>query len=197
MKYFFIFLSLIIFITAGCQQNNNQSEQASPDNNGLVQVGNSNPEQLEPLDNQDKAQYLANLASKVPNVDNATALITNRGAIVSIDVKDDLDRSHVGSIKYSVLEALQHDPQGENAIIVADPDIYERMRGIGTKIQEGHPVEAFTEELANITGRLMPEIPVNEKQTKNIDENKKILDEQKEQELDQITDEQSNQQKDR
>ncbi|MFC4404704.1 YhcN/YlaJ family sporulation lipoprotein [Gracilibacillus xinjiangensis] len=194
MKYLFIFASSLILIT-GCQQNDQNS--ASPNNNGVVQVKNSNPEQLEPLDNQDRAQYLANLAKSVPNVDNATALITNRGAIVSIDVNDGLDRSHVGSIKYSVLEALQHDPSGENAIVVADPDFYERMKGMSTKIQEGHPIEAITEELANITGRLMPELPINEKQTKNIDQNKQMLDEKNKQELEKITDEQSNQQKDR
>ncbi|KAB8138617.1 YhcN/YlaJ family sporulation lipoprotein [Gracilibacillus oryzae] len=195
MKYILLIVMSAIVVICGCQQTN-QNNQASPDNN-IVNVENSNAEPIKPLNNQEKAKHLANLASKVPNVNNATALITNRGAIVSIDVNDELDRSHVGSVKYSVLEALQHDPNGENAIIVADPDIYERMKGMSTKIQEGHPIEAITEELANITGRLMPELPINEKQSKNIDQNKQMLDEQNKQELEKITDEQSNQQKDR
>ncbi|MGP4040432.1 YhcN/YlaJ family sporulation lipoprotein [Gracilibacillus sp. D59] len=196
MKY--IYLLCFFMLLIGCQQDVQDNNLAqNSDNFGAVQVKNSDPTPTDDMDNQEKAQYLANLASNVPNVNNASALITNRGVIVSIDVDEDLDRSRVGSIKFSVLEALEHDPFGRKAIIVADADLHERLQGMGKKIQEGHPIEAITEELANITGRWMPELPLNEKQSDNTDQNKQIINEGEQQQLEKINEEQSNHQKDR
>ncbi|QGH34389.1 hypothetical protein GI584_10290 [Gracilibacillus salitolerans] len=196
MKYIYLLCLLVVLI--GCQQDVQENKFAqNSDDFGAVQVKNSDPATTDDMDNQEKAQYLANLASEVPNVNDASALITNRGVIVSIDVDDDLDRSHVGSIKFSVLEALEHDPFGRKAIVVADADLHERIQGIGQKIQDGHPIEAFTEELANITGRWMPELPLNEKQSDNSDQNKQIMNEDEQQQLEEINEEQSNHQKDR
>ncbi|UOQ85453.1 YhcN/YlaJ family sporulation lipoprotein [Gracilibacillus salinarum] len=195
MKYLiFICFSLVLL---GCQQDVQDNDLAqNTDDLGAVQVKNSDPTPSDDMDNQEKAQYLANIASQVPNVNDATALITNRGVIVSIDVDEDLDRSRVGTIKYAVLEALEHDPYGRKAIIIADADVFKRLQAMGEKIQEGHPIEAFTEEIANITGRWMPELPLNEKQTENIDQNKQIMEDQEKQEMEEINDEQSNHQKD-
>ncbi|GAB2543234.1 YhcN/YlaJ family sporulation lipoprotein [Gracilibacillus alcaliphilus] len=188
---------LIIIFTAcllfGCQQNQQDSNQAqSIDPYGVVQVKNADPSIPNDQTSQEKAQYLANLASDVPNVNGATALITNRGVLVGIDVDKDLDQSKIGSIKYAVLEALEHDPEGSEAIVVADADLYQRMQDMGTKMQEGHPIEAISEELANITGRWMPEIPVKDEPANPTDENKQIMDKQEEENLDKIQDEQSN-----
>ncbi|PWU68987.1 MULTISPECIES: YhcN/YlaJ family sporulation lipoprotein [Gracilibacillus] len=193
----YITIAFVLFFMVACGQQQQESQTNEQNDLGTVQLQNSDPAQQENMSNQDKAKYLANVASQVPDVNDATALITNRGVIISIDVNEDLDRSEVGSIKFSVLEAIQHDPYGENAIIVADPDMHERLKGIGDKIQQGHPIEAITEELSNITGRLIPEIPLNEKQSEKIDQNKQKMDEEKDQELENITDEQSNHQKDR
>src|SRR5690625_3565536 len=106
MKYVLI-VFLLCFIV-GCQQDQlgDQTDNASNDQH-MIQVKNSNPATQDTADNQDNAQYLANLATEVPDVENATALVTNRGVIVSIDVNKDLDRSEVGSIKYAVLEAVE------------------------------------------------------------------------------------------
>ncbi len=196
MKY--VIMSIFLFLVMGCQQDaGNDNLSTNEEALGAVQVKNSDPSPKDDMDNQEKAQYLANLASRVPNVNDASALITNRGIIVSIDVNEDLDRTHVGSIKYSVLEALEHDPYGKRAIIVADADLHKRLQGMGNKIQEGHPIEAITEELANITGRWMPELPLNENQAENIDQNKQMMDEEEEQELEEINQEQSNHHKNR
>lgn len=195
MKYVLI-VFLLCFIV-GCQQDQlgDQTDNASNDQH-MIQVKNSNPATQDTADNQDNAQYLANLATEVPDVENATALVTNRGVIVSIDVNKDLDRTQVGSIKYAVLEAVEHDPRGQEAMIIADADLNERLRGMANKIQEGQPLDAITEELANITGRWMPEVPVKEKQPDQTDQNKKMMDEKQEQKLDDIQEEQSNHHKD-
>ena len=71
------------------------------------------------------ADHLASLAASVPGVNDATAVVVGKYAIVGIDVKAKLDRTRVESIKYSVAESLKNDPDGANAVVVADVDTYE------------------------------------------------------------------------
>ena len=62
-------------------------------------------------------------------MNDATAVVLGPYAIVGIDVNKNLDRSEVGSIKYSVAESLKNDPYGARAVVVADPDMNARVKG--------------------------------------------------------------------
>ena len=192
-KIYVIVAWLLVAILIGCQNNNNteQSSQANNDNQP-IQVKNSDPRNVEALDNQEKAQHLANLASDVPEVNGATAIMTNRGALIAIDVDKDLDRSTVGSIKYTVLEAVHHDPHGKNAIIVADGDVFERLSNIMDEVNNGQPLAGFANELSNLVGRWIPEFPVEELSDQQAKQNKTRMNEQEREELGEINEEQSN-----
>ena len=72
-----------------------------------------------------------------------------------------LDRSEVGSIKYSVAESLKNDPHGARAVVVADPDLNARLKEVTEDIRIGEPIQGILNELADISGRLMPEIPAD------------------------------------
>ena len=48
-----------------------------------------------------------NVTEHVADVNDATAIVIGKYAVVGIDVKDDLDRSKVETIKYSVAKALK------------------------------------------------------------------------------------------
>ncbi|MGB7998672.1 MAG: YhcN/YlaJ family sporulation lipoprotein [Anaerobacillus sp.] len=109
----------------------------------------------------DIAEHLVTIAKQVPDVNDATAVVTGKYAVVGIDVNQKLDRSRVSSIKYTVAEALQKDPYGANAVITADADTTYRLKQMATEIKRGHPVGGIMEELAAIVGRLIPEIPSN------------------------------------
>jgi len=103
--------------------------------------------------------YLEELAQRVPGVNGAHCIIMGKTAIVGIDVDAKLERARVGSIKYSVAEALRKDPQGAGAVVTADIDINQRLVEIGNKIREGHPVSGFATELADMIGRIVPQLP--------------------------------------
>lgn len=94
-------------------------------------------------------------------MNDATAVVIGDYAIVGIDIDANIERSEVGSIKYSVAESLKHDPHGANAMIIADPDLYARLQEIGEDIRTGQPIEGIMNELSDITGRLIPEIPAD------------------------------------
>lgn len=124
-----------------------------------VSVKNSHINMNKTYTDEDRSNYLANLAASIPNVDNATAIVIGNVAIVGIDVDDQMDRSEVGTVKYSVAESLKHDPQGAGAIVVADPDITARLGEMRDDLRAGKPVAGILNELSDITSRLIPELP--------------------------------------
>lgn len=115
--------------------------------------------QEETVTNNQIAEHLASVAGKVPGVDSATALVAGSYAIVGIDVEDQLDSSRVGTIKYSVTEALRTDPYGKTAVVMADPDIMERIKTLREKIGQGEPTQAVFDEIASLVARIFPLLP--------------------------------------
>lgn len=197
MKFQTIMLAALIssLFIAGCQQEEEPMAN-DQENNQILQVKDSDPTEKKNLNNTEIASRLANIASDIPGVNDAASVVAGPYTVVGIDVDKDLDRSRVGSIKYAVLEALYHDPYGKTAVVVADGDVMERIRGMGNKINQGYPVQGVVDELAAIVGRYMPEAPVPENQPQEPDQNKEVLPQEEEQQLDDVEDEQSNHHKD-
>ncbi|MDQ6596820.1 YhcN/YlaJ family sporulation lipoprotein [Bacillus salipaludis] len=148
---------IILFCIAGCA--NNEANKKQENKSSLVNVKNSYIENVDRKTGQEISKRLVELATSVPNVNDATAVVIGRYAIVGIDVNSKLERSQVGTIKYSVAESLKKDPYGAKSIVVADADTTERLREISSDINKGRPIQGIMEELADVAGRLMPEVP--------------------------------------
>jgi YhcN/YlaJ family sporulation lipoprotein len=156
MKKLLMFTCLFL-ILAAC--NNNTNNAQNNEKQSLVNVKNSNIEEVDRQTGQEISKRLVELATSIPNVHDATAVVIGRYAIVGIDVNSKIERSQVGSIKYSVAESLKEDPHGARAIVVADADTNQRLKEISADIEKGRPIQGIMEELADVAGRLMPEIP--------------------------------------
>lgn len=146
-------------------------------------------------DGQAISRRLVKITESVPGVNDATAVVLGRLSVVGIDVKDNLERSKVESIKYSVAEALQNDPYGANAAVVADPDTVNRLRAMGREIQAGRPVKGILDELAAIVGRVLPEVPndaTDNQQTNPTKSNNDQLNERNQKQLEKKQNNQSN-----
>ncbi|TJY43395.1 YhcN/YlaJ family sporulation lipoprotein [Cohnella pontilimi] len=138
---------------SGCGNNARPGQTAQ---NARVNVQNT----VRGVDGTDngKAAHLAQLARGVRGVNDANCVVFGRFAIVGIDVDPKMDRSRVGTIKYAVAEAFRKDPYGANAMVTADIDLAQRIREISADVQRGRPVAGFAEELADIVGRIMPNV---------------------------------------
>ncbi|MFP4975641.1 YhcN/YlaJ family sporulation lipoprotein [Paenibacillus sp. CN-4] len=110
-------------------------------------------------DNAALRDHLEQLAARVPGVNGVNCVVLGRTAVVGIDVDSNLDRARVGTIKYTVAEALREDPNGARALVTADADLNGRLADMRRHIDEGHPVSGFASELADIIGRLIPQLP--------------------------------------
>ncbi|WP_078547376.1 YhcN/YlaJ family sporulation lipoprotein [Litchfieldia alkalitelluris] len=186
-----ILLIMVILLLSGCGFNQNQ---ATEENDDRIHVKNTTNQEVDRKTGREVAEHLVELASSIPDVNDATAVVLGKYAVVGIDVNSKLDRSRVESIKYSVAESLKHDPHGANAVVIADADTFERLRQMGDEIQDGRPVVGILDELAQIVGRLMPDIPSDIIDNPNVDPtdtNNNQLKQNKEDSLEQKQQEQS------
>ncbi|QHA91656.1 YhcN/YlaJ family sporulation lipoprotein [Bacillus sp. N1-1] len=184
---------IALFLLAACQANDEPVAEKKEQTERVQYVKQS----VRTPENQDMsateiAEHLVTVAKQIPDVNDATAVITGKYAVVGIDVNQKLDRSRVSSIKYTVAEALQKDPYGANAVVTADADTTYRLKQMATEIKRGHPVGGIMEELADIVGRLMPEVPSksNKSEPEPVRSNDKQLPKSKENELKQQQEEQ-------
>lgn len=152
--------SLIIIAAAatGCTTAANKEPSPSPQQNQSIRAKQSDVKK-EITDPNQVTAHLEQLAMSVNGVQNAHCVVFGNTAIVGIDVDEKLERSRVGTIKYSVAEALHKDPYGIDALVSADIDIAERLREIGNDIRAGNPITGFAEEMADIIGRIIPQLP--------------------------------------
>lgn len=148
-------VSIATFLLVGCTNDQTQQQEQVP-------ITEQTSDQGDVANNNDIATHLANIAKEVPDVDHAAAVVAGPYAVVGIDVDETLERQRVGTIKFSVNEALRDDPYGKTAIVVADADVSERLRNIQREVQEGEPIHGFIDEIAEIVGRFMPTFPVEE-----------------------------------
>ncbi|TCT26919.1 YhcN/YlaJ family sporulation lipoprotein [Melghiribacillus thermohalophilus] len=188
MQKWLFFIGPLILLLAAC---NHETENFNHDQNQWIHVRDSEDNHNRSLSNTEQAQYLAELAVRVPNVNDATAIVFGPYTVVGIDVDKDLDRARVGTIKYSVAEALKQDIYGRDAVVVADGDVVERIRRLSYKISQGHPDDAILDELGGIVGRYMPETPPRQPHVQEPDQNERVIPDDEEQDLNQIEHDQS------
>ncbi|MDQ0253862.1 YhcN/YlaJ family sporulation lipoprotein [Evansella vedderi] len=202
----FILSCLALSLLASCGGQEDLTDPTLEEQGGVQGQGAS---QGQNFDNGDFADYdqhsateianhLANLATEIPDVNRATAIVIGPYAVVGIDVEGDIDQAEVGSIKYQVAVALAEDPYGASAAVTADPDITNRIEEMRVEMGQGRPLGAIMDELAGIVGRIMPIVPGYEHIPRETpgeedptDTNNERLDPDQQDELEDIQDEQS------
>ncbi|MBW7453681.1 YhcN/YlaJ family sporulation lipoprotein [Paenibacillus sepulcri] len=150
---------ILCLLATGCGTVARNETSPSPQNTKGVRVQQTTPHK-EPISSPKQvAAHLEALANQVPGVKGAHCVVFNNTAVVGIDVDGKLDRSRVGTIKYAVAEALRKDPYGIDAAVTADMDLTHRLNEMGTDIRQGRPLQGFAEEMSDIIGRIVPQMP--------------------------------------
>ncbi|CAM3433671.1 YhcN/YlaJ family sporulation lipoprotein [Marinicrinis lubricantis] len=158
MRYALVIMALLTLF--GCGNANEASPNQGQDGQ-KVRVKQTVPPKKEIKDAESVAQRLESIAEQVPDVNSANCVVFGDTAIVGINVNQDLERSRVGTVKYSVAEALRKDPYGVHAVVTADIDINGRLKELRDEIRKGRPIAGFAEEMADIMGRIIPQMPKN------------------------------------
>ncbi|BBH21246.1 hypothetical protein Back11_25910 [Paenibacillus baekrokdamisoli] len=150
---------VLCLLATGCGTVARNETSPSPQNNNRVKVQQTAPRAKAISNPKQVAAHLESLAKQVPGVNGAHCVVFKNTAIVGIDVDGNLDRSRVGTIKYAVAEAFHKDPYGINAIVTADMDLSHRLRDVQADINRGRPFSGIAEELSDIVGRIVPQLP--------------------------------------
>jgi YhcN/YlaJ family sporulation lipoprotein len=157
------FIGALLLTFAGVTGACSGDQGAAPKANQADQTHQVRVQQSAPNVNEERSQAtverLEQLAEGISEVKHANCVIFGNTAIVGIDVAGDIDRSRVGTIKYAVAEALRQDPVGINAIVTADMDLNHRLQEIRQDIKNGRAMQGMAEEMADIVGRIIPQLP--------------------------------------
>lgn len=171
-RYILAFLSFTVFLLAAACQNNT----ATPKNDGnkQIQVEQSSYESDLIMNNEQIADHLATIASEVTDVHDAVAIVAGPYAVVAIDIDETVERQETGMIKYTVIEAMEHDPYGKSAVVVADADLWKRIKEMKQSVQDGAATEGIADELGTIVSRYMPTFPIREPDVNKPDEEQNL-----------------------
>jgi YhcN/YlaJ family sporulation lipoprotein len=159
VKRIIVLLLCVSFLAACSRAPQNGASSSQEQSQNGIKVQQVAPTKREIKDPTAVADRLEKLAASIPRVESAHCVVFGNTAVVGINVSPDLDRSKIGTIKYSVAEALRKDPYGVNAIVTADMDLDQRLRDIRDNVKNGHPITGFAEQMADIIGRVMPQLP--------------------------------------
>lgn len=151
---------LFLSFAVGCSQAPKNGVASSPSTNQSgIKVQQIAPSKPEIKDARAVADHLEKLATTIPQVQSAHCVVFGNTAVLGINILPELDRSKVGTVKYAVAEALRKDPYGVNAIVTADMDLDQRLRDIRESVRSGRGIAGFTDQMADIIGRIMPQLP--------------------------------------
>lgn len=150
---------ILCLLATGCGTVARNETSPSPQNDDRVRAQQTEPRKKEIKNPKQVSSHLETLATHIPGVKGANCVVFGNTAVVGIDVDGTLDRSRVGTIKYAVAEAFRKDPYGVNALVTADMDLAERLREIRSDIRRGQPIAGFANEMADIIGRIVPQLP--------------------------------------
>jgi len=154
-----LLIAALAFGSAGCGNARNESSPPELGNRLRAQSENQGAAVITKANANEVARHLEQLATSVRGVKAANCVVFGKYAVVGIDVESTMERSRVGTIKYAVAEAFRKDPYGIDAVVTADVDMAQRLREIRTDVMNGRPIAGFAEEMADIIGRLVPQMP--------------------------------------
>ncbi|MDT3426523.1 YhcN/YlaJ family sporulation lipoprotein [Paenibacillus forsythiae] len=162
-------LLVLLLLLTSCGMVKKESSPSPQDKHSAMHDMNNGGRGVRPLADDGTAvvssrdaelkDHLEQLAKRVPGVNGAHCVVMGNTAVVGIDVDGALSRSRVGTVKYSVAEAFRKDHRGINSIVTADVDMASRIAELSRHFRQGRPVSGFAAEMADIIGRIIPQVP--------------------------------------
>ncbi len=120
----------------------------------------------------DLAEDAADEVAELDEVDYATVILSNRNAYVAVvmdndhkndnDQRDTDDTNREDELPKELEDKISDKVREvktdvENVYVSLNPDFVERMKGYGTRIQEGEPIEGFFEEFGEAVRNVFPD----------------------------------------
>lgn len=107
------------------------------------------------------ATRIADIATGVEGVDNATVVVISNLALVGITLERDQARNE-SEVKKEVAKMIEDRETGiVNAYVSASPDIVKQLQEISRGIQRGEPISTFFDQITEVLRRMRAETANN------------------------------------
>lgn len=104
-----------------------------------------------------QAKRIADAVAKEKNIDSASCVITGDTALIGVQFEKQYKGDLTDAIKKSVEKRVRDiEPDLDNVVVTADPDLLSRIKTIASDIENGKPLSGFTEEIEEIIRRINP-----------------------------------------
>lgn len=104
-----------------------------------------------------RSQKIANAVKTVSGVKDAAVVITEKRALVGVNIGNNVEGNLTDKIKSSVeAKVKETDKEIDTVAVSADPDLFSRISKIGQGIQAGKPLSEFGNEIKEIFNRIIP-----------------------------------------
>ncbi|MFY9176845.1 MAG: YhcN/YlaJ family sporulation lipoprotein [Caldicoprobacterales bacterium] len=104
-----------------------------------------------------QAKRIADAVAKEKNIDAASCVITGDTALIGVQFDKQFKGDLTDSIKKSVEKRVRSiEPDIDNVVVTADPDLLSRIKTIASDIENGKPLSGFTNEIEEIIRRINP-----------------------------------------
>lgn len=103
------------------------------------------------------ADKAADKITAMPEVDNATVLVTDNNAYVAARLDNNGNNELTRDIENKISDQVKSvDQDIDNVYVSVNPDFFDRMTGYGEDLRAGRPIEGFFDEFNETVRRIFP-----------------------------------------
>ncbi|WP_051003979.1 YhcN/YlaJ family sporulation lipoprotein [Gottschalkia acidurici] len=105
----------------------------------------------------EKSDRIANKLTELPEVKNASVILTGNTCLVGINTNDNTEGKVTTDLKNRVeAKVKEEDSNINNVAVTADPDLIKRVENLGTDVRNGKPISGLGNEVEEIIRRITP-----------------------------------------
>jgi len=105
----------------------------------------------------ERADRIADNVAEMPEIKSATVVISNRTALVGVDMTKDTKGEIASDLKNRIENEVERtDRNIDRVVVTADADTFTRLRNMGREIRKGRPISGFAREIEEIIRRISP-----------------------------------------
>ncbi|WP_257351956.1 YhcN/YlaJ family sporulation lipoprotein [Pseudalkalibacillus decolorationis] len=140
------------------------NENINEDNNGMVNDDDGNNGNGNNANNgangnnrYEVADKAANKVEALPEVGDATVLVTDENAYVAAQLQNNKEGEVTQEMEKKISDQVKSvDPDVNNVYVSTNPDFLDRVNNYVSKVDEGKPVEGLGEEIGEAIRRVFP-----------------------------------------
>ncbi|MGI6113894.1 MAG: YhcN/YlaJ family sporulation lipoprotein [Mahellales bacterium] len=106
-----------------------------------------------------RADRIASRLANLNDINRATVVISNRTALVGVEISDRLRGRMTTAQKRKIEDEVKNVDNSINTVVVtAEPDLFTRIKNIADDIGRGRPLSGFTSEINELVNRIKPQM---------------------------------------